>query len=181
MESSFDYTSMEDDSKPSERQLLHEMENISDYEPGSTEYREASLEVAKQLADHVSEDNSDATYEEVMDLNSDAFEMLNDAEADHLLNREQRTRIEEGDFRNVTEAYNFPGGAYDTSQAASKTAKMAAEDSKNPDKRFNVSSIEELEEFKESVLDLVRDAHSEDSDYVDRFERKFEESAMTHF
>ena len=178
MESSFDYTSMEDDSKPSERQLLHKMENISDYEPGSTEYSEASLEVAKQLADHVSEDNSDATYEEVMDLNSDAFDMLDD---DHLLNREQRTRIEEGDFRNVTEAYNFPGRAYDTSQAAYKTAKMAAEDSKNPNKRFNISSREELEEFKQSVKDLVKDAYPEDSDYVDRFERRFDESATTHF
>ena len=180
MESKFNYTSMDDDSKPSDRQLLHKMEEITEYELGSREYSEASLEIAKQLADNVSENNSETDYEKVMDINSDAFDMLDEVEANHLLNSEQRERIEKGDFRHVTEAYSFPGGAYDTSKAAAKTAKMAAEDTRDPNKEFNISSQEEWEEFKDSVLEFVDDAHP-DKDYVNRFERRLDHSASNYF
>lgn len=181
MESAFDYTSREEDAKPSHRQLNHKMRDITGYQPGSGEYREASLEIAKQLADHVSEDNSDATYEEVMDIDSDSFELLDDAEANHLLNHEQRSRIEDGDFSNFTEMYAFPGGAYDSSQGGYHAGKMAAEDSKNPDKGFAISSDKEFQEFREHVGEVVQDAFAAaDIDNTDRFMQQLDKGFSTH-
>jgi hypothetical protein len=68
--------SNQDELKPGLTQVMETTKQKTDYEPGSPDYHETAVQIAEQLANPVTEDNSDATYDEIMDIDSEAFEML---------------------------------------------------------------------------------------------------------
>lgn len=82
--------SNQDELKPGLTRVMEATKQKTDYEPGSADYHEAAVQVAKQLANSVTEDNSDSSYEEVMDIDSDVFGMLDKGAGQNgVLNEEQ--------------------------------------------------------------------------------------------
>jgi hypothetical protein len=157
MKSLTDYTSKQDPSKPSLFQVMDTTEEITGYEPGESSYHDAAVSIAEELADNVTERNEDATYDQVFDIEPEAFEMLDRVGGQRgLINKEQMEKLENREI-GFKEAYHLEEGAnhYDAGCAGLNAAAAAVQYHQNPESGFNIQNEEELRAFAESFSDAL--------------------------
>ena len=73
-----DYTSNDSTEKPSQRQVMETTKEVSRYEPGEIEFHRDLLDIAEEMDDEVTERNEDATYDQIYEIKSEAFDQLDE-------------------------------------------------------------------------------------------------------
>lgn len=147
-----EYTSYDSTEKPSQSQVIETTKEVSNYEPGDTEFHNDAVDIAEEMNDGVTERNEDATYDKIQEIKPEAFDQLDDVGNEYcLLNYEQAETIAEGGpFKFVGLEEEISYSNYDSGAAGTNLATIGIRHTENPEKNTDLRTLEDYEKFLES-------------------------------
>lgn len=152
-----DYTSNDSTEKPSQRQVMETTKEVSRYEPGEIEFHRDLLDIAEEMDDEVTERNEDATYDQIYEIESEAFDQLDEVSSENRLPNYKQAEIiaEGGPIKFVGLEEERSESNYDSGAVGTNLAAIGIRDTEEPEKNTDLRTVEDWEKFLESGKESI--------------------------